>query len=49
MSRHQIFYDEDQEKRDDARSISKRNTASLDMFRPSGGATALRTVFVVLC
>jgi hypothetical protein len=30
MSHHQIFYDEDREKYDDARSISKMNMTSLD-------------------
>jgi hypothetical protein len=41
--------DEDQEKCDDARSISKINTTSLDWFRPSHGVIALRPVFAVVC
>jgi hypothetical protein len=48
MSHRQIFYDEDQEKHDDARSILKMNTMSLDWFRPSRGVTTLHLVFVVL-
>jgi hypothetical protein len=48
-SHHKIFYDEDREKRDDAISISKMNTVSLDKFRPSRGVTALRPVFAILC
>jgi hypothetical protein len=41
--------DEDQEKRDDVRSISKRNTTILDWFRPSRGVIVLHQVCVVLC
>jgi hypothetical protein len=39
--------DEDQEKRDDARSNSRLNTTILDWFRPSCGVIALRLVFTV--
>jgi hypothetical protein len=41
--------DEDREKYDDARSISRMNTTGLDWFRSSRGVIALRLVFVVLC
>jgi hypothetical protein len=42
-------YDEGQEKRDDARSISRRNTVILDWFWPSHRVIALRPVCAVLC
>jgi hypothetical protein len=41
--------DKDREKHDDARSISRMNTASLDWFMLSHRVIALRSVFVVLC
>jgi hypothetical protein len=41
-------YDEDQEKRDDVRSILSINTASLECFRPSHEVIVIRTVFTVL-
>jgi hypothetical protein len=39
--------DKDREKRDDARSISRMNTADLDWFRPSHGVIALHPVFAI--
>jgi hypothetical protein len=41
--------DEDREKHDDAGSISRMNTMSLDWFRPYCGVTVIRLVFTVLC
>jgi hypothetical protein len=42
------IYDDDQEKRDNIRSILRMNTMSLDWFRPSRRVIALYPVFVVL-
>jgi hypothetical protein len=42
------IYDDDQEERDNIRSILRMNTMSLDWFRPSHGVIALHPVFVVL-
>jgi hypothetical protein len=41
--------DKDREKHDDARSISRMNTTSLNWFMPSRRVIALRSVFAVLC
>jgi hypothetical protein len=41
--------DEDQEKHDDARSISRMNIVVLDWFRPSRGVIAIHLVFAILC
>jgi hypothetical protein len=41
--------DEDQEKHDDARSISKRNTVNLDWYMTSREVIVLRPVFTVVC
>jgi hypothetical protein len=40
---------EDREKLDDAKSILRMNTVSLDWFRLSRGVIALRLVFAVVC
>jgi hypothetical protein len=41
--------DEDRKKRDDARSISRRNMTILDWFRSSHVVISLHSVFTVLC
>jgi hypothetical protein len=43
------IYDKNQEKHDDARSISMMNKLVLDWFRPSHGVIVMRLVFAVLC
>jgi hypothetical protein len=40
-------YDEDREKHNDARLISRMNTTILDWFRPSYGLIAIRPVFLL--
>jgi hypothetical protein len=41
--------DEDQEKYDDIRSISRMNTVSLDWFNLSRGIIVIHPVFAILC
>jgi hypothetical protein len=43
------IYDEDQEKYDDIRSISRMNMVSLDWFNPSRGIIVIHSVFAILC
>jgi hypothetical protein len=45
----QILCDEDREKHNVARSISRRNTAILDWFSPSREVIVVRPVFALLC